>query len=255
MLEQCHGPCAALMFCRNGPLLLVCVKGLCRSNGSRSHTTCTSHSRHSRRALRGSNQGAPPPLAHLHTETTLVPLPLVLPCPLVSSQVCYYRKWGRTPYATRYPPHLHVPRVGTETQHTHHGHKGGGRGYMMCSPQGLSAGMDRQKVVMYPSWAKDPASGHPRAQKPPLGTSPPAWDDRLDARGQRQGQLPSSVWTRHRGVKQGKSRAPLAQLTKGKESREGKIGQGGRGRTQGGERPMGTTALSRKRVQGKVSEW
>ena len=38
-------------------------------------------------------------------------------------------------------------------------------------------------------------------------------------------------------------------------SREGKIGQGGRGRTQGGERPMGTTAEGRERVQGKGSEW
>ena len=33
-----------------------------------------------------------------------------------------------------------------------------------------------------------PASGHPRAHQPPLGrgTSPPAWDGRLDAPGQRQ---------------------------------------------------------------------
>ena len=45
---------------------------------------------------------------------------------------------------------------------------------------GLSAGMDRQKVVMCPRRGIDPASGHPRAQKPPLGRGPsppvsPAW--------------------------------------------------------------------------------
>ena len=30
-----------------------------------------------------------------------------------------------TPYATRHPPHPCVARVGTESQNTHHGHKGG----------------------------------------------------------------------------------------------------------------------------------
>ena len=58
---------------------------------------------------------------------------------------------------------------------------------------------------------------------------------------------------------------PLAQPPKRKKkgSREGKIGQGGRGRTQDSERPMGTIADGgkghhrrwRERVQGKGSEW
>ena len=34
--------------------------------------------------------------------------------------------------------------------------------------------------------------------------------------------------------------------------REGRIGQGGRGRTQGGERPMGTTAYGGKRSKGRA---
>ena len=58
---------------------------------------------------------------------------------------------------------------------------------------------------------KDPASGHPEAPKPLLGRgpSPPGWDGRLDA--------PSSVWTRHRAVKQGKSGGSVGMATKGKE--------------------------------------
>ena len=52
---------------------------------------------------------------------------------------------------------------------------------MMRSPQGgLSAGMDRRKAALCPRWGSDPASGHPSAQKPPLGSSPspvgvPTW--------------------------------------------------------------------------------
>ena len=30
-------------------------------------------------------------------------------------------------------------------------------------------GLHRQKVIMCPRWGKDPASGHPRAQKPLFG--------------------------------------------------------------------------------------
>ena len=40
---------------------------------------------------------------------------------------------------------------------------------------------------------------------------------------------------------------------KGKGRGEGQLGQGGRGRSQGGEKLMGTTR--RERVQGKGSEW
>ena len=83
-----------------------------------------------------------------------------------------------------------------------------------------------------------PASGHPRAQKPPLGRvpTPPVWDDRLDALGQRRGRLPSSVWSRHRAVKQGKSGGSVGTTYqgkgqgKGKGSGEGKTGQGGEGK-------------------------
>ena len=53
-------------------------------------------------------------------------------------------------------------------------------------------------------------------------------------------------------AKQGKSRGSVGTTDqgKGKRSREGKIGQGGRGRTQGGERLMGATAYGGK-GQGK----
>ena len=81
--------------------------------------------------------------------------------------------------ATCHPTHPCMARLGTETQNTHHGHKGGGgRGCMMCLPQGgLGAGLDRQKFVMRPGRGKDPASGHPRAHKLPLGRGPslPGW--------------------------------------------------------------------------------
>ena len=40
---------------------------------------------------------------------------------------------------------------------------------------------------------------------------------------------------------------------KGKGSREGKIGQGGRGRAQGGERPMGTTAYGGRGSKGRAA--
>ena len=77
---------------------------------------------------------------------------------------------------------------------------------------------------------------------------PPVGDDRLDAPGQRPGHLPSSVWTQHREVKQGKSGGSVGTTDqgKGKGSGEGMIGQGRRGRTQGGERLMGTTAYGGK---------
>ena len=135
------------------------------------------------------------------------------------------------------PPHPHVARVETETQNTNHGDKGGGsRGCMMHLPQrGLSAGSDRPKVVICPHRGKDPASGHPRAQKPLLGRDPstPVWDDRLDTPDQRRGLLTSSMWTRHRAVIHGKSGGSVGTTDqgKGKGSGEGKMGQGGRGRT------------------------
>ena len=110
---------------------------------------------------------------------------------------------------------------------------------------------------MCPRRGIDPASGHPRAQKPPLGRgpSPPVWDGRLDATGQRRGKLPSSAWTQHRAVKQGKSGGSVGTTDqgKGKGSREGKTGQGGGGRTRGGERPGGTTAYGGKGSKGRAA--
>ena len=41
---------------------------------------------------------------------------------------------------------------------------------------------------------------------------------------------------------------------KGKGSREGRIGRGGRGRSQGGERPMGTTADGEKGSKGRAAD-
>ena len=131
---------------------------------------------------------------------------------------------------------------------------------------------------MCPRRGNDPASGHPRAHQPPLGrgTSPPAWDGRLDAPGQRRRHLPSSAWTRRREVKQGKSGGsvgttdqgkgkgrsvvrPMGTVAyggkgqgKGKGRGEGRLGQGGRGRSKGGEKLMGTTAYGGKGSKGRA---
>ena len=132
---------------------------------------------------------------------------------------------------------------------------------------------------MCPRWGNDPASGHPRAHQPPLGggTSPPAWDGRLDALGQRRRHLPSSAWTRRREVKQGKSGGsvgttdqgkgkgssvvrPMGTVAyrgkgqgKGKGRGEGRSGQGGRGRSKGGDKLMGTTAYGGKGSKGRAA--
>ena len=132
---------------------------------------------------------------------------------------------------------------------------------------------------MCPRRGNDPASGHPRAHQPPLGrgTSPPAWDGRLDAPGQRRRHLPSSAWTRRREVKQGKSGGsvgttdqgkgkgrsvvrPMGTVAyrgkgqgKGKGRGEGRLGQGGRGRSNGGEKLMGTTAYGGKGSKGRAA--
>ena len=159
-----------------------------------------------------------------------------LPGPACAS-ACAPPPWTPPPLATTHNPYPCAPRVGKGTQHAQQGHKGEGRGDMMRSPKGgLSTGIWRQEVVMCPRRGKDPASGHPRAHQPPLarGTSPPAWDGRLDAPGQRQRQLPSFVWTRHREVKQGKSRGSVGTTDQGK------------GKERSGERPMDTTAYGGK---------
>ena len=149
---------------------------------------------------------------------------------------------------------------------------------MLRSPKdGLSAGTWRRKVFMCPRRGNDPASGHPRAHQPPLGrgTSPPAWDGRLDAPGQRRRHLPSSAWTRRREVKHGKSAVGTTDQGKGKGRSvvrpmgtvayrgkgqgkakgrgEGRLGQGGRGRSKGGEKPMGTTAYWGKGSKGRAA--
>ena len=151
---------------------------------------------------------------------------------------------------------------------------------MLRSPkEGLSAGTWRRKVVMSPRQGNEPASGHPRAHQPPWGrgTSPPAWDGRLDAPGQRRRHLPSSAWTRRREVKHGKSGGSVGTTDqgkgkgrsvvrpmgaaayggkgqgKGKGRGEGRLGQGGRGRSKGGERPTGTTAYGRKGSKGRAA--
>ena len=132
---------------------------------------------------------------------------------------------------------------------------------------------------MCPRRGNDPASGHPRAHQPPLGrgTSPPAWDGHLDAPGQRRRHLPSSVWTRRREVKQGKSGCSVGTTDQGKGKGrsvvrpmntvayrgkgqgagkgrgEGRLGQGGRVRTKGGEKLMGTTAYGGKGSKGRAA--
>ena len=184
------------------------------------------------------------------------------------------------PHNTRHNSYPCAPCVGKGAQHAQQRHTGEGRGFVLRSPkEGLSAGIWRQKVVLCPRRGKDPASGHPRAQQPLLGrgTSPPAWVGRLDALGQRRRHLPSSVWTRRREVKQGKSggsvgttdqgngngrsvERPIGTTAyggkgkgKGKGSGEERLGQGGRGRSQGGERLMGTTAYGGKGSKGRAA--
>ena len=176
--------------------------------------------------------------------------------------------------------HTRAPCVAKGTPHAQQRHEGEGRGFLLRSPkEGLSVGSWRRKVVMCPRWGNNPASGHPRAHRPPLGrgTSPLAWDGRLDARGQRRRHLPSSAWTRRGEVKQGKSGGSVGTTDqgngkgrsgerlmgttayggkgqgKGKGSREGRLGQGGRGRSKGGERPMGTTAYGGKGSKGRAA--
>ena len=54
----------------------------------------------------------------------------------------------------------------------------------------------------------------------------------LDAPGQRRGQLPSSVWTRHGAVRHGQTGGSVGATSQGK----GRVGQAERGRAQGGLR-------------------
>ena len=191
------------------------------------------------------------------------------------------------PPTVRGPPHVTryilLPRAPThppQPPSAQQRHEGEGRGFVLRSPKdGLSAGTWRRKVVMCPRRGNDPASGHPRAHQPPLGrgTSPPAWDGRLDAPGQRRRHLPSSAWTRRREVKQGKSGGsvgttdqgkgkgrsvvrPMGTVAyrgkgqgKGKGRGEGRLGQGGRGRSKGGEKLMGTTAYGGKGSKGRAA--
>ena len=178
------------------------------------------------------------------------------------------------------PPPPRAPTHTPQPPSAQQRHEGEGRGFVLRSPKdGLSAGTWRRKVVMCPRRGNDPASGHPRAHQPPLGrgTSPPAWDARLDAPGQRRRHLPSSAWTRRGEVKQGKSGGsvgtndqgkgkgrsvvrPMGTTAyggkgqgKGKGRGEGRLGQGGRGRSKGGEKPMGTTAYGGKGSKGRAA--
>ena len=99
---------------------------------------------------------------------------------------------------------------------------------MRLSQGGLITGLDRWKLVICPCRGKDPASGHPRAQKPPLGrgSSPPVWDDRLDAPSQWRGQLPSLCGP---NTGQSNKESPGARAYGGK---------GSKGRAANGDRPI-----------------
>ena len=112
---------------------------------------------------------------------------------------------------------------------------------------GGGGGLDPRPITRSPDWI-------PSLPWLRTGSPLPLLGAHLDAPGQRRRQLPSPVWTRHRAVKQGKSGASVGTTSqgKGKGSREGKIGQGGRGRTPGGERPMGTTACGGKGSKGRA---
>ena len=75
-----------------------------------------------------------------------------------------------------------------------------------------------------------------------------------DAPGQWRGRLPSSVWTRHGAVKHRQPGGSIGTTHRGKGrgSREVRIGQGGGGRAQGGERPMGTAAYGGRGFKGRA---
>ena len=182
---------------------------------------------------------------------------------------------------TRHNPHPCAPCVGKGTQHAQQRHEGEGRGFVLHSPkEGLSVGIWRRKVVMCrceEMTCKRTSQGPTAAVGERFLTAGLGW--RLDAPCQRRRQLPSSVWTRRREMKQGKSGGSVSTTDqgngkgrsgeklmgttayggkgqgKGKGSREGRIGQGGRGRSQGGEKPMGTTAYGGKGSKGRASEW
>ena len=74
----------------------------------------------------------------------------------------------------------------------------------------------------------------------------------LDGAGVQEGAQPPPP--PHPAVKQGKSGGSFGTTYqgKGKGNGKGKIGSGGRGRTQGGERPMGATAYGEKGSKGRT---
>ena len=147
-----------------------------------------------------------------------------------------------------------MPCEGMGKQYTHHGGKEWG-GHTMRSPQGgLSTGKDRLKVVMWLRWGSDPASGHPGAQKRPLGRGPlPPWGVHLDAPGQQH--CPPLCAPNMGTVKQGWSRGSIGKTYqgKGRVSREVRIGPAGRGRAQGGARPMGTAGYGGIGFKGRAA--
>ena len=71
--------------------------------------------------------------------------------------------------------------------------------------------------------------------------------------GQRGGQLPSSVWTRHTAVKQGQPCGSdgTTYQGKGRVSREIRIGQAGRARSMGAAAACGKGSKERARVSGE----
>ena len=108
-----------------------------------------------------------------HPSPTNLSLPFTLhhpprhPSPTTSHRLtpsAQRRNHPSPPNTLRHPPPGTPTRPAWEqtqcTQYTHHGHKGVDRGYMMRSPQGgMSAGMNRQKVVMCRRRGINPASG------------------------------------------------------------------------------------------------
>ena len=90
------------------------------------------------------------------------------------------------------PPHppprvAPMPHEGMDTQYTHHGHKVvDGEADDVLATRRTERGNAQAAVVMCPRWGSDPASGHPGAQKPPLGRDPPppVWGVHLDVPGQ-----------------------------------------------------------------------
>ena len=130
---------------------------------------------------------------------------------------------GTSPDAIRHPPCPCLPRVGNETQYTHHGHK---RGVHDALATRTERGKGQTEgCYVPPSGAKTLQVDIPGPNCRRWGGVPQrrsgmtAWTHVANGE--------HSVWTRHGAVKHGKSGGSVGTTRggKGKGSREGRIGR------------------------------